>query len=130
MVYNGNALSSMALVKEQIMLNGGVFTSMALGESDFLRFVDFKAAADGVFTAAQDIPTGANGRMHAVFCYGWWDSPRSVSDGYWLCKNRWARFQRRCELSICHDIMPYMLPYRRVYSRRPTCKLRATCTHM
>lgn len=111
MVYNGNALSSMALVKEQIMLNGGVFTSMALGETDFLRFVDYKAAGDGVFTAAQDIPTGANGRMHAVFCYGWWDSPRSVSDGYWLCKNSWSeawglkrQFQNGLRLRLHHAI--------------------------
>uniref|UniRef100_A0A383V630 Peptidase C1A papain C-terminal domain-containing protein n=1 Tax=Tetradesmus obliquus TaxID=3088 RepID=A0A383V630_TETOB len=87
--YNGNALSSMAMVKEQIMLNGGVFTSMALSGADFVRFVDYKTAASGVFTAAQSIPAGAD-QMHAVFCYGWWDNPRSESDGYWLCKNSWS----------------------------------------
>jgi hypothetical protein len=86
--YRSNALSSMAMVKEQIMLNGGVFTSMALSPADFLRFVDYKPAATGVFTAAQPLAAGAEPKMHAVFRYGWWDNPRNESDGYWLCKNR------------------------------------------
>uniref|UniRef100_A0A383WFV6 Peptidase C1A papain C-terminal domain-containing protein n=1 Tax=Tetradesmus obliquus TaxID=3088 RepID=A0A383WFV6_TETOB len=28
--------------------------------------------------------------MHAVFCYGWWDSPSTLGDGYWICKNSWG----------------------------------------
>jgi hypothetical protein len=91
------------MVKEQIMLNGGVFTSMALSGADFVRFVDYKAAANGVFTAAQYIP--ADARMHAVFCYGWWDNPRSESDGYWLCKNRWAGVGGSSDLSFDFDVL-------------------------
>lgn len=82
--YNGNALKTMAKVKEQIMLTGGVITSMALPWADFERFTAYK---QGVFLAMNELQPGTEGVMHAVFCYGWWDDPRSSSDGYWLCKN-------------------------------------------
>ncbi|WIA40756.1 hypothetical protein OEZ86_004437 [Tetradesmus obliquus] len=86
--YNGNALKPMAKVKEQIMLTGGVITSMALPWADFERFTGYK---QGVFLAMNELQPGTEGVMHAVFCYGWWDDPRSSSDGYWLCKNRSTR---------------------------------------
>lgn len=69
------------------MLTGGVITSMALPWADFERFTAYK---QGVFLAMNELQPGTEGVMHAVFCYGWWDDPRSSSDGYWLCKNRWA----------------------------------------
>jgi hypothetical protein len=85
--YSGNPLPSIAKVKEQIMLNGGVTTSMALSLPDFQRFTNYK---EGVFSAMGELHSGVEGIMHAVFCFGWWDSPQSSSDGYWLCKNRYA----------------------------------------
>jgi hypothetical protein len=85
LAYGASALSSMSTVKEQIMLTGGVFTSMALSMDGFERFKQYKS---GIFTATDEIKAGADGTMHAVFCYGWWDNPRSSSDGYWICKNR------------------------------------------
>uniref|UniRef100_A0A383W081 Peptidase C1A papain C-terminal domain-containing protein n=1 Tax=Tetradesmus obliquus TaxID=3088 RepID=A0A383W081_TETOB len=59
---------------------------MALSWDDFQRFTAYKT---GVFSAVDELTSGADGVMHAVFCYGWWDDPRSGSDGYWLCKNSW-----------------------------------------
>jgi hypothetical protein len=90
LAYSGSALTSMARIKEQIMLNGGVFASMAMSPAAFRRFAEYKTAANGVFTADED--ARAIGKedlvMHAVFCYGWQDNARVVGDGYWICKNR------------------------------------------
>jgi hypothetical protein len=66
--YGGNPLPSMAKVKEQIMLTGGVMTSMAPSMSGFERFTKYKA---GVCSAMDELQSGDAGIMHAVFCYGW-----------------------------------------------------------
>jgi hypothetical protein len=94
----GNALATMAQVKEQIMLSGGVITSMAMTNSAFTNFVNNNTDSKAVFTMSEffkDLrsadPTGVD--MHAVFCYGWWDNPRDNRDGYWLCKNRCGTLQ-------------------------------------
>jgi hypothetical protein len=88
--YDGNPLDTMAKVKEQIMLSGGVMTSMAVSFTTFGDFVANTTSADGVFAAAEDLRENAQGDvlMHAVFCYGWWDNAVNEEDGYWLCKNR------------------------------------------
>lgn len=93
MAYDGNALDKMAKVKEQIMLNGGVLTSLAMSDGVNGAFKNFKAnktAANGAFSVAEDlrmvVPSSVV--MHAVFCYGWWDNPVRADDGYWICKNR------------------------------------------
>lgn len=80
----------MAKVKEQIMLTGGVLTSMAMSSTVFTSFVANKTSAGGTFTALEDASRldPATITMHAVFCYGWWDSPSTFNDGYWICKNR------------------------------------------
>uniref|UniRef100_A0A383WEQ7 Peptidase C1A papain C-terminal domain-containing protein n=1 Tax=Tetradesmus obliquus TaxID=3088 RepID=A0A383WEQ7_TETOB len=81
----------MAKVKEQIMLTGGVLTSMALSEATFDCFATSTTAASGTFSATEEASRlGGTAVMHAVFCYGWWDNPRSVGDGYWMCKNSWG----------------------------------------
>jgi hypothetical protein len=71
-VYDGNALDTMAKVKEQIMLNGGVMTSMAMSNRAFDDFVKNVTSANGPFGAAEDLtlaaPEGVS--MHAAFCYG------------------------------------------------------------
>jgi hypothetical protein len=74
------------------MLNGGVFTSMALSWASFKRFFDYKPTTNSVFTATEDLAAGGEGTMHAVFCYGWWDNPQNAGDGYWVCKNRCDRY--------------------------------------
>jgi hypothetical protein len=80
----------MAQVKEQIMLSGGVITSMGMSNAAFASFVNNRTGSNAVFASSEDLrrtdPTGV--AMHAVFCYGWWDNPRDNRDGYWLCKNR------------------------------------------
>lgn len=95
--YEGNALDTMAKVKEQIMLNGGVLASLALSNGvngAFQKFVANKISANGAFSVAEDLRLAVPGdvAMHAVFCYGWWDHPARAEDGYWICKNRWVRF--------------------------------------
>jgi hypothetical protein len=87
---SGNALSTMARAKEQIMLTGGVMTSIAMSQSIFRSFVANRTGANSVFTANEDARTFASEQpaMHAVFCYGWSDNPRITGDGYWICKNR------------------------------------------
>jgi hypothetical protein len=88
--YNGNPLDTMAKVKEQMMLYGGVITSMAMSFRTFGDFVANTTAADGVFAASEDLRENSQGDvlMHAVFCYGWLDNVADTEDGYWLCKNR------------------------------------------
>jgi hypothetical protein len=90
--YDGNALDTMAKVKEQIMLNGGVITSMAMSQRAFDSFSSNATKAYGAFTTAEDLRRSAPDAvvMHAVFCYGWWDNPTKADDGYWICKNRWV----------------------------------------
>jgi hypothetical protein len=90
MAYEGNALDTMAKVKEQIMLNGGVITSMAMGPQAFQDFINNRTGVNAAFSVAEALRTTAPGNveMHAVFCYGWWDHPRNIEEGYWLCKNR------------------------------------------
>ncbi|WIA14400.1 hypothetical protein OEZ85_002927 [Tetradesmus obliquus] len=92
MAYSGNPLATMAQVKEQIMLNGGVITSLALSNNAFSAFVENKTSSNGVFGVAEDLRDTARGdlSMHAVFCYGWWDNMSDANDGYWLCKNSWG----------------------------------------
>uniref|UniRef100_A0A383WER1 Peptidase C1A papain C-terminal domain-containing protein n=1 Tax=Tetradesmus obliquus TaxID=3088 RepID=A0A383WER1_TETOB len=82
----------MAKVKEQIMLTGGVLASMAMSPKAFASFVANKTAANGIFTTTEDARrlNPATTTMHAVFCYGWWDSPSALDDGYWICKNSWG----------------------------------------
>ncbi|WIA24084.1 hypothetical protein OEZ85_013692 [Tetradesmus obliquus] len=92
---DGNALDTMAKVKEQIMLHGGVMTSLAMTDGQngaFAAFVANKTAANGAFSVAEDLRFSAPGgvAMHAVFCYGWWDNPIKSDDGYWICKNSWS----------------------------------------
>ncbi|WIA14333.1 hypothetical protein OEZ85_002863 [Tetradesmus obliquus] len=88
----GSALTTMARVKEQIMLTGGVFTSTAMSPTAFSSFLANKTAASGIFTTSEDASRldPATITMHAVFCYGWWDSPSTLGDGYWICKNSWG----------------------------------------
>jgi hypothetical protein len=52
--------------------------------------------------------------MHAVFCYGWWDNPANLDDGYWLCKNRCGHClstvnstRNRAQLRLCRHGMPH-----------------------
>jgi hypothetical protein len=90
--YNGNPLDTMAKAKEQIMLNGGVMTSMAMSYNAFDKFAKNVTTPTGVFNIAEDLRSTPQSDvvMHGVFCYGWWDNPRRFEDGYWICKNRWA----------------------------------------
>jgi hypothetical protein len=90
MAYAGSALTSMAKIKEQIMLTGGVFTSLAMSLNLFGDFVANKTSTNGIFSIIEDLQsvTANSVVMHAVFCYGWWDSPNNPDDGFWLCKNR------------------------------------------
>jgi hypothetical protein len=89
---DANALGSMAEVKERIMLSGGVIASMAMSSDTFQQFEAYGTKGDAVFAPNEDLAGAplSSLTMHAVFCYGWSDNPRSVEDGWWLCKNRCA----------------------------------------
>jgi hypothetical protein len=90
LAYDGNAVDTNAKVKEQIMLTGGVITSMAISLVAFDDLINNRTGANAAFARMEDLKKAApaNVWLHAVFCYSWWDNPRNTSDGYWLCKNR------------------------------------------
>ncbi|WIA36096.1 hypothetical protein OEZ86_007447 [Tetradesmus obliquus] len=88
MAYDGNSLDTMAKVKQQIMLNGGVLTSKAFGPTDSFKRYDGKAA--GAVYDPSDITDGTEPELHALFCYGWSDSVGQLGEGSWLCKNSWG----------------------------------------
>jgi hypothetical protein len=96
---DANALDSMAKLKERIMLSGGVIASMAMSDIEFQRFLAY-GAAGGVYSPTEDL-SGEDPVMHAVFCYGWWDNPQNVTDGWWLCKNRCADDVLALRCSCC-----------------------------
>jgi hypothetical protein len=71
----------------QIMLNGGVMTSIAMPRSIYKRLEDYTKGTFNV-TDAADVPDADDIMMHAVFCYGWRNHPRYLDTGSWICKNR------------------------------------------
>jgi hypothetical protein len=93
----------MAKVKEQIMLNGGVITSMAMSNKAFDNFVKNVTSANAAFNTAEDLRLTApeSVSMHAAFCYGWWDNPSKADDGYWVCKNRWMQLMHSHDSDCC-----------------------------
>jgi hypothetical protein len=98
LAYDGNALGTIARVKQQIMLHGGVLTSLAKLQSleDYPAF-----SADQVYDVvvkATDQP-----QWHAVFCYGWADAANNTWEGWWLCKNRCVYNLRR----VCCSVSRY-----------------------
>jgi hypothetical protein len=87
MAYDGSALNTMAQVKQQIMLNGGVLTAMATTSA----FYNYNGLQPGeVFDG--EIPEGAQPDWHAVFCFGWSDAADKPGEGYWMCKNRYIPY--------------------------------------
>jgi hypothetical protein len=90
--YEGSALNTIGKIRSQIMLNGGVITSIAMSQNVFDRFKLYTSKS-AVFDTTEDLsPSRSAGApdaaayMHALFCYGWRDT--SDGDGHWLCKNR------------------------------------------
>jgi hypothetical protein len=69
MAYDGSALSSLAKIKEQIMLNGGVLTSMIIGPTATFRLYDGRANG-GVFDDTTVLSDARAAEPHALFCYG------------------------------------------------------------
>jgi hypothetical protein len=100
MADDGNALTSMADVKETIMLSGGVIASMALSLPAFGQFTQYVASAKRVFSPIEDLTTSPEVVMHAIFCYGWRDNPRNTEEGWWLCKNRSAKLLHAQQLRL------------------------------
>jgi hypothetical protein len=90
MANDGSALGSVARIKQQIVLRGGVLTSLAILPT-FEAYIG--AAASRIVDG--EVPQDDT-RWHAVFCYGYADDPRNNGEGYWLCKNRWAWGVRGC----------------------------------
>jgi len=109
MVDGGNALDSLARIKEAILLYGGVITSMIIW-SDFKRYPVPARTTPAGSTLTHNIynrtraPAGESSGfldLHAIFCYGWndtsdWSPEQSsfaggaVLRGYLLCKNSWG----------------------------------------
>jgi C1A family cysteine protease len=90
--YGGSALNTIGKIKSQIMLNGGVITSIAMSPTVFDRFKLYTSTS-AVFDTTEDLSSSrstgapeAAAYMHALFCYGWRDT--ADGDGHWLCKNR------------------------------------------
>jgi hypothetical protein len=84
MANDGSALGSLARIKQQIILDGGVLTSLGISPA-FESYTATSRVIDG------DIPENEVPNWHAVFCYGYTDNPRGIGEGHWLCKNRWVR---------------------------------------
>jgi hypothetical protein len=78
----------MAKIKQHIMLSGGVIASMAMSDGGFQKFQDYGKSGKAVLSLTEDLTVVLSVTMHAIFCYGWWDSPQNVDEGWWLCKNR------------------------------------------
>jgi hypothetical protein len=92
LAYGGSALNTIGKIKSQIMLNGGVITSIAMSPAVFARFKAYSSQS-GVFDTTEDLSSSRNVGaseadvyMHALFCYGWRDTANGNGD--WLCKNR------------------------------------------
>jgi hypothetical protein len=70
-------------VKQQIMLHGGVLTSMA-------KLPSFEAytASAGNPVYNEDVKATDKPEWHAVYCYGWEDDVNDMGGGWWQCKNR------------------------------------------
>jgi hypothetical protein len=69
MAYDGNALSSMAKIKEHIMLNGGVLTSIVISPTATFRGYDGRANG-GLYDDTTDLTDARVAELHALFCYG------------------------------------------------------------
>jgi hypothetical protein len=83
MAHNGNAFGSLAMLKQKIILHGGVFTAMAkLPTFELYPGNPPKSLYD------EEVPANELVELHAVFCYGFADSATTPGAGYWLCKNR------------------------------------------
>jgi hypothetical protein len=70
MAYRGSALSSIAQIKEQIMLTGGVLTSVAMGVGSDETFRGYNGRAGSGVYDRRDITVDEPVDMHALFCYG------------------------------------------------------------
>ncbi|WIA16006.1 hypothetical protein OEZ85_012739 [Tetradesmus obliquus] len=90
--YNAAPLTTMAMVKERIMLSGGVMTSMAMTNDTYRQFEEYnsKLKKDIITAPQQGADEDSIAARHAVFCYGWEDNPQNNEDGYWRCKNSWS----------------------------------------
>jgi hypothetical protein len=85
MAHNGNAFGSLAMIKQKIMLHGGVITAMA----KLPAFESYPGTPPQTLYD-EEVPANENVELHAVFCYGFADSATTPGAGYWLCKNRQA----------------------------------------
>jgi hypothetical protein len=68
MAYEGSAQSSVAKFKEQIMLTGGILTSLVTGPSDAFR--TYTGAVNGGVYDPRDVTDLNAAELHALFCYG------------------------------------------------------------
>jgi hypothetical protein len=98
---DANALGTLAKVKERIILSGGVIASMAMSRRTFNQFLTFQGPETRIFTANESLISSTDVVMHAIFCYGWWDNPTNLEDGWWLCKNRCAGCGLSARLDRC-----------------------------
>ncbi|WIA38174.1 hypothetical protein OEZ86_001526 [Tetradesmus obliquus] len=80
----------MAMVKQSIMLSGGVIASMAMTDGAFEKLLSYGGKSDAVYAPFEDLARATTVTMHAIFCYGWWDNQQNAEDGWWLCKNSWG----------------------------------------
>lgn len=83
MAHNGKALGSLAMLKQKIILHGGVITAMAKLPS----FESYPGNPPNILYN-DEVPAKKELELLAVFCYGFADSTTEPGAGYWLCKNR------------------------------------------
>jgi hypothetical protein len=83
--YEGNALGTQARIKEQIMLSGGVMTSVAMSSrgANNRKFLSYVGGVLNGTDRVEDVDW-----FLALFCYGWQDNARDRGGGHRLCKNR------------------------------------------
>lgn len=85
MAHNGNAFGSLAMLKQKIILHGGVITAMAK-----LQAFESYPGTPPKTLYDEEVPDDGDVDLHAAFCYGFADSATIPGAGYWLCKNSWG----------------------------------------
>ncbi|KAF8060353.1 Wscd1 [Scenedesmus sp. PABB004] len=95
--------SNIARVQHQILLNGGVLTSLTISD-DFLAF--YPPSPDTVFAPLAGAASNSTPTLHAVFCYGWDDARL-----FFRCKNSWGEsWGDRGSLNIAYGAAGVMQP--------------------
>jgi hypothetical protein len=82
MAHDGSAFGTLAMLKQKIILHGGVITALANSPA-----YESYPGTPPKWLFDEEVPAGVLD-LQAVYCYGFADSTTTPGAGYWLCKNR------------------------------------------